>query len=652
MMVDQLTRSWIDVRSFDTLGRKRDGTDDWWQPLQQAIDYLIADPFPGETGTLFLPPGIYRISKPLQIRVKYLGGYSFCSIHIVGDSPGYGAGNFHSSAIVTDFGDGPALVIQSGRAVKLENLTIRGRNGWQDHVDANNVPDRNPGDMATHYDDANYLLPGVRDNRYSPHAGIAIDPYHADVARADRYPSLATEYINTGTGGGSSALSFQNCFIYNFTVGVGISLNGHTANAENISFVDCTFGSVKSAIAVGQDQSRNVTCQNVSIYGSRVAFDCINYGKGSGNCPSIFGANIGGTKYLFQTFPWGGQVAVTGLYAESFYSVGNFGGGGAADPHVLNGCNFSFAPTPPGKPVLDLRMSTSTLTTFNGCRFGMVDSEPMYLYAQRASFNECQFVGVPTNAASYWNVGFPETTSYSNCIMSTTPFGATLDSTVPVTFKSNFFDQPILPGTFVYGIYDSQPPALGWVSGKYPRLDLGTVSVTINPNGTASFGVPAALAGRVAPGDFIVSLTPYFALPAPSQTTPVQLALGKVTAVNGTTITLSHVPKIVVDDYAAKGGQPAQHHLLAANLPRIHPAMTGTMDFAVSATDITVAASFIGCWQINDHIRDKQGLIPEGTYVASINQAAQKLTLSRPITGSGKVTLDLYDAEVRGVALT
>src|SRR5262249_45853358 len=158
------------------------------------------------------------------IRMPYQGSYAFCSIHIVGDSPGYGSNAFHGTAITTKFSDGPALIIQSGRAVKIENIVFQGKNNWTMHTDATNQPDPDPANMATPYAAANYLLPGVRDIRYSPHAGIAIDPYHSSVARADRYPGLESDYTPVGAGGGSSALQFHSCEFRDFTVGVGISL--------------------------------------------------------------------------------------------------------------------------------------------------------------------------------------------------------------------------------------------------------------------------------------------------------------------------------------------------------------------------------------------------------------------------------------------
>ena len=397
---------WLDVRSFAPPDYPRDGTADWYPYLQSAVDYIVGQSLNTniglvtgiESGTLYLPPGIYKLSQPIQVRCKYNGSYTYCSIHIVGDSPGYGPG-FHGTVLRTDFDDKPALILQSARAIKVENIVFQGKNNWTA------LSGRDPGNMATHHedDDHNYLAScSVRDNRYSPHAGIHIDPYNQAVLQIDRYPGLENEYINSGTGAGSSAVCIQNCEFRDFVVGVGISLNGTTQNAENITLVDCSFESMKSAIAIGQDQSRNITVYNVGIYGAKIAFDCTSYGKGTGNCPSIFGADIGGVKYIFHTFSFGSGASINGLYSESIYSMGTLGGGGAHDGYVFNGCAFNFVNSPQGKGAIVYRLACMAFAVFNGCQFSLSENEPISLSGNEPiwiinlgtmSFDGCWFYG-------------------------------------------------------------------------------------------------------------------------------------------------------------------------------------------------------------------------------------------------------------------
>jgi len=83
---------WLDVRSFAPPDYPRDGIADWYPYLQSAVDYIVGQSLNTniglatgiESGTLYLPPGIYKISQSIQVRLKYNGSYivtflSFCT---------------------------------------------------------------------------------------------------------------------------------------------------------------------------------------------------------------------------------------------------------------------------------------------------------------------------------------------------------------------------------------------------------------------------------------------------------------------------------------------------------------------------------------------------------------------------------------------
>jgi hypothetical protein len=222
-------------------------------------------------------------------------------------------------AILPSYPDKPAIIIQCGRAVRIENLAITGKNTW---VSQQTVT------LDTLYDDSSFLAAGVTDNsRHAPYAGICIDPF-CSPKPADSYPGLDAFYIPSGSGGsGSSSISIERCFIHGFVVGIAISPNGITQNAENIAIDACTISSTKSSIAICQDQSRHVTCRNLAAVSTRYVIDCTHYGKGSGPCPSIFGANIGYAKTIFSTFSFGAGAVIDGLYCEVVLSLGVLGGG-------------------------------------------------------------------------------------------------------------------------------------------------------------------------------------------------------------------------------------------------------------------------------------------------------------------------------------
>jgi hypothetical protein len=117
MTLPNLVGPWVDVRSFAPPETPRDGNAPWHEYIQAAVDYLVGLNIPqGPVGTLYFPPGRYRIDQPIQISKVYKGVYAFCSINIIGDAPSYGSDQFHGSAILPSYSDKPAIIIQCGRS--------------------------------------------------------------------------------------------------------------------------------------------------------------------------------------------------------------------------------------------------------------------------------------------------------------------------------------------------------------------------------------------------------------------------------------------------------------------------------------------------------------------------------------------------------
>jgi hypothetical protein len=454
---------------------------------------------------------------------------------------------------------------------------------------------------------------------------------------------------------------------------VGISLNGITQNAENITLVDCNFNSTKSAIAIGQDQSRNITVYNVVIYGAKIAFDCTSYGKGTGNCPSIFGADIGGVKYIFHTFSFGSAASVNGLYSESIYSIGMLGGGGAADGYVFNGCAFNFVNSPPGEGAIVYRLACMAFAVFSGCQFSLSENEPIWIInLGRMSFNGCWFYGstLPDDASpKLWINGNRERISFNNTVvdMIRAPQkhrGANFNNVLSIDYKDDPFDVAMLPGTLFYSNLDYPYPAvlpsLRWVASRYPLIDLGDCKITV-PNlvdGTATFSVPAQFDGLIAYGDFIWAFSKYFCpFDKPYDKAQTSIALGKVATVTATPtgiqVMLAYVPKIVT---TVTIPSTETIRLFVIYLPHVHQSATGEIDFSVSDTKITTSNG--GFFSQYERIRDRQGCILEGTFIVNRpdSDGTGSILLSRPATkpanGSDQMTLDLYDADVREINMT
>lgn len=717
-LLPQLAGPWVDVRAFAPPEYPRvDCPQIDWQPyIQAAVDYLLtsslenfvfdsnhkAFPAPTRVATLYFPPGRYRISAPIIIAVTIDDvkspknpdpsptgkRYTFCSIQLMGDAPPYGNG-IHASAIITSFSDRPALCIELARAVKIQNLAFEGNNDW--------VANHNPRDMVTHYNDACYLKENVRDERYSPYCAICIDPftrYHEPkppLPPDGGYPSMAEHYhpagAYTNAGSGSSWVQIESCAIHGFAVGIAISPNGLTQNAENIAITDCTVSSVKTALAVCQAQSRNVILRNFSAEGAKYVINCTDYGQGGGNCPSIFGANLGGAKYLFKTFSSGSTPSINGLYCEACLSIGILGGNGASDGYVFNACNFGLVGTPiqsavPVKPAV-FRLLNFARAVFTGCAIsasrypapdgpadvaGVVTPEPLWLLCLGwTTFTNCALGGYGSDSAPrLWVTGAPERVAFHDCYTHDTPYDITPkpDPTsgpveIPPVSQLGYFGQVIrlrfsnvqnttvLPGAFMYSQNNAVPPTgLRWVDSQLPYVLLGpTITVTSNGDGTGSFTLPAAAVGLVAPGDVIhgSSVPYYYPIEAPYHQAPLEVQYGRV-------VHIDPVSHLVTLHYVLEGAPPVQtyQYLSGCYLPRIHAATTG--DFDPAQPSLITKVSAPSMWRVNERIRDAAGRIMEGTYITDITGST--FTLSRPWSGAQACGVALYDAKVSAITMT
>lgn len=262
------------------------------------------------------------------------------------------AQQMRSPIIRADFNDRFAFGIQNGRSVHMVDPCSDGKNDFVATVQA---------DSATMFDPATFIVNSARDSRYSPYAGICIDPFGTAVPGDGGYPGMSAAY--KASAAGSSRCTFERVRVSRFVVGVMVTPNGTTQNAENFSFRDCVLTYNRTNFAMGQSQSRCVYWSNGDVAFGLIGFDGSTYGVQQGYCPHIVGANMAG-KYLFNVgVRWGEPIVVRDVHAESFASIGGFGAAGAASasaPVVFDGCTFSFSISRPA----------ASLPTFTCSRVG------------------------------------------------------------------------------------------------------------------------------------------------------------------------------------------------------------------------------------------------------------------------------------------
>jgi len=691
-LIPNLIGPWVDVRSFAPPNYPLDGTQPWDTYIQDAIDYLVhhvlADVPPGSVGTLYLPPGKYPLQCPIRIRLIDNGAYQFCSVRITGDAPSYGSENFHGSALIAEFYDRPAVIVQAGRAVWIENLAIVGKNNWTAKFGANYTPE-------ALYDDASFLADGVADDRrFAPYAGICIDPFcDPNVKKLypnyEMYPCMEAEYLGSP---GSSAISIQRCYITNFVVGIAISPNGIfnppnpppnfppnveiTLNAENISIDDCFIGSTKSAIAVCQDQSRALSCRNLGVHSAKYAIDCRHYGLGSGDCPSIFNANIGWVKYLFNTYSFGSGAVFDGIYSEGSLSIGVLGGGGTYDGYVFNGCafNLTYVGT---RPSVGYHLANLARATFNACQIALGEwnvagpAGPLWIIGGGPlSFHDCLLgaVNFPDNSPAIWVMEAPQRTSFDNTGVVYAPLGAMFSRVLSLDYVGTLVNHAVLPGCYIHQITDPMPdpPSPRWVASGLRQIQVGEVLgkpafLSLHPStGTATFTTKdLKTLGLIAPGDLISMTQPYPGAIEGYPGTPIAGMLGKVQAVEQVddqllgpfiVVTVGHVPDYVFTNPAPGPGIK----LYMVGYPKVHQPTAGTTTSS-DPTKVLLSPSLgPNAWLVGDRIRDDKHYIPPGAFVAAVGTdpkgALVSLTLSLPMDSPPPpdgTPLNLYDADVR-----
>jgi hypothetical protein len=312
----------ISVKDF---GAKCDGITDDYIADSSACAYCIANP--RICSTVSFPIGHSRITKPLLLQHVVGGENKFFTIHLKGALPNKSASDAYLSAIICDFKRGFGLGIELGRGILIENLTILGK-----YTFPNKVKNYNIGTLK--YSDWNDG--SVTDSRYSPYAGICIDPY----------PSLQ------GGRGGTSGVEIRQCAVKQWMVGVMLTPNATTANAEMINIVDNDIEACKVAIAIGQDQSKEIHIDRLKCWAStHTILDGINYGRGTGGgSVMIEGMNIAGNvNQLFNLSTDRFPLSAKDIYSESLFRIGAVGCGAGA-----NFINFQIDfLTGPGMPAPD-----------------------------------------------------------------------------------------------------------------------------------------------------------------------------------------------------------------------------------------------------------------------------------------------------------
>jgi len=367
--------------SVKWFGAKGNNTDDY-AAIQKTINTCIRN----NIRTVYLPLGRYKISRPLIIRGT---SGAFCTIELLGESSFWDSNT--GSEIFTLFNNSFAIGIQNGKGCKIRKLKISGIFTPPSSADTHKF-------YSTPFE--NFTDGKCRDSRYSPYAGIVIDPFTnlaTDKIPADGgYPGLLAYYGKSGklsTQSGSTGTELEELSIDGFVVGICSSPNGLTRNAEITIINKVHFNNCKLCISGGQDQEKENVISNIYCWGgTHTIFGTDLYGslRMAGNW-NIDHVNIAGgvVRFIYNDQHGYFPTYISHVFAESLGSFGTLNSQLACE---VSDCIFDFTyQSLAGQQTLLIANGENVL--FRSCNFRYYGEKTPLLMQGNCVFEHCYFSG-------------------------------------------------------------------------------------------------------------------------------------------------------------------------------------------------------------------------------------------------------------------
>lgn len=365
----------------EDFGAVANGVTDCTAAIQAAIDFCIAST---SIHTLYFRAGNYKISGPLLCyKFNGLGEYTTFNLDLIGEVNANAAVGSRATMITCTHKDTFGLGIQTARSCTVQNILF---------VGAFSAANKSYTDIVLG-DVNDWEQTGVRDERYSPYAGITVDPFGDAIPVDGGYPGLSAYYMPSASG--SSGISIRNCYISNFVVGFSISNNGYTPNAESINIYNSRIYLTKVAWSSGQSQTRGCAMNDCAIFSCLVGIDTALYGAGFGSAPVVNNLIVSTAKNVVNILINRGVFSGNDIYAEGIWKIGVITGDKVAS---FRNCTFKFqygnSPDYVGAP--DTYLGGGGEASFYSCDFtksGDQNYNPIFSNVT-ASFYHCNFEGV------------------------------------------------------------------------------------------------------------------------------------------------------------------------------------------------------------------------------------------------------------------
>jgi hypothetical protein len=646
----------VSARDFGAVGAGDDSIAKDTLALQSAIDHCV------RTGAkLFIPAGVYKLTDTLRVYRLALSPdahgagrvpsspfdrrvFAPFALEIMGERAAYGI-HGNDTVLAATFADRPAIVIQGGAGVTLSRIAVEGLNDYllEDGDALALLDDRTF--VAALCRDGDNRRPASPDNAIcSPYAAVVVDPYGGGGLPPDGgYPGHEDDYHRNVLP--SREVTLEQCTFARFVVGVLVSPSGAACMTERVTVSDCAFERHKVAVAVCQGTSAGVVLRNVRSSGSLFFVSTCSYGDGapSAEAPSIRGAVVESTKYLFDVNAPDHGAIVEGLACAETLGLGFIESAYGADQPTLTfvGCTFDLVQT---SPAIDTHLASSASVRFVGCSFASSERAlPVrFCNAGPLAFSSCAFLNAAGDAgrtsapdpSEVCFVGFEslEKVTFEQCNVGDRSLPSqimVLDRVHRASRMSALNRTYVLPGSLIIAADTSAAPME--VSAEAKDIPLAGVTVTRDPARPGEVTFTAPDPSVLKPGDLVFASSPGFVPEHYGTARRSRGVCGVIKGITGRTVRLASVVKSLPD---------GRQDLSVKYFPRLHLPSTGT---TTAGSDVITDVTNARTWRQHDRISGVG--IPEGAYVVDpVPAGATRLRISKPATASGNVRL--YDADV------
>ena len=351
------TRAVININDFGAI--PNDGIDDS-KAMQNAIDFALSSQ---GTSFVYIPPGVYDLYRGIVVaNFKENDNMHFVTLTISGQISAFASHQSIGKTSVLKLHNAIfGIAIQKARNCVIENLVFEGCAKYTN--DSEKIFNWTKEDWGER---SNAVM-----NKYSPSCGIAIDPFHINVPRKDRYLGL-DKFYEYSSNGGSSMVIIRGCSFFNHYIAIANNPSNGVQNGDNIRAEHCHVSTCHTFWSAGQTQSRANSIENVYALFLHSFVSGTQIGSQQGTPPTISNVNLAGfCKYVFDIKTGFSGLNLFRSYMESIWSLGVSNGNSTS----FDQCHFQFRipdekiPTPPFHLYSDkiVALRDCSIEYFNNC---------------------------------------------------------------------------------------------------------------------------------------------------------------------------------------------------------------------------------------------------------------------------------------------